>query len=71
LIYFLIPGTSEDDLRETAYEILVASAGAAGYTFDILDKHSINRFMLIMNTVFIEHCTFQWDMCLYMFTINI
>jgi hypothetical protein len=28
---FFYLGVSDDDLRETAYEILVAAAGAAGY----------------------------------------
>lgn len=26
-------GLSDDDLRETAYEVLLVSVGAAGYTF--------------------------------------
>lgn len=30
LIYF-IAGITDDDLRETAYEILLAAAGASGY----------------------------------------
>lgn len=38
LSYALISGITDDDLRETAYEILVAAAGAAGYAF-ILDHH--------------------------------
>jgi hypothetical protein len=28
--YFIFPGITDDDLRETAYEILVAAAGASG-----------------------------------------
>lgn len=31
LIFDVISGITDDDLRETAYEILVASAGASGY----------------------------------------
>lgn len=68
LIYFLIPGLTDDDLRETAYEILVASAGAAGYTFDILGEH---LFMLLTNPVYNECFAFQWNMCLCIFFENI
>lgn len=33
---FIVLGITDDDLRETAYEILLACAGASGYVFTIL-----------------------------------
>lgn len=35
-MYYLITGITDDDLRDTAYEILVACAGAAGYASDLM-----------------------------------
>lgn len=37
-------GLIEDDLRETAYEILLACAGAAGYTFSL---YMVCKYFLI------------------------
>lgn len=31
--FMVIAGLSDDDLRETAYEVLLVSVGAAGYSF--------------------------------------
>ena len=36
LILLLLIGITDDDLRETAYEILLACAGASGYAFTTL-----------------------------------
>jgi hypothetical protein len=39
-------GLIEDDLRETAYEILLACAGAAGYAFSLLHGLQILSYWL-------------------------
>lgn len=41
LLFVVTAGLSDDDLRETAYEVLLVSVGAAGYSFVLFYMHSI------------------------------
>lgn len=45
--YLLLSGITDDDLRETAYEVLLACAGASGYACPICFTLKIIFFSLI------------------------
>lgn len=49
LHFLFFTGITDDDLRETAYEILLAAAGASGYASLLIKKCSLSLIDIYIN----------------------